>query len=375
MKAVTNWTVLGAAVLSATMVTACSSSAKKAASGATSAAGSVASNATSVAGSVASDATSAVGSVAASATDSGSGAASSPAAKMGKIVYIPGLTGNPFYNTVSCGAGTEAKKKGVDFAYQGSPTFDVQKQTAIVEQVTATKPGAIMISITDPNAMAAPLKKAKAAGIKIVTIDGDLTDTSISSSNIQSNGVQGGKLAGEALGKAIGGKGSVLIVDNATGSTVAKARDDGFTEGIKEFPNVKLLPIQYSQNDPAKAAAIVKTASIAHSDLAGVFGAETNNTQGALTGVKEATKIGKIKVTGYDTSDPIVAALKDGSLLGTVVQNPRGEGVTGVDTALDVMSGKTVPRSQPADAIFVTPATVNSAKAKLYIYDVNCKIQ
>jgi hypothetical protein len=32
-----------------------------------------------------------------------------------------------------------------------------------------------------------------------------------------------------------------------------------------------------------------------------------------------------------------------------------------------------VPRDQSADAIFVTPDTVNSDKAKQYIYDVNCK--
>ena len=73
----------------------------------------------------------------------------------GKIVYIPGLTGNPFYNTVTCGAGTEAKAKGVAFAYQGAPTFDVAEADRDRQAVTATKPGAIMISITDPKAMEA----------------------------------------------------------------------------------------------------------------------------------------------------------------------------------------------------------------------------
>ena len=367
MNSVTKWGALSAAVVSAALLSACGSSSKS---------GSSSSSSTSAAGSSSADtgaATSAAGTSSSAAVGSGTAGTSG---KLGKIVYIPGLTGNPFYNTVSCGAGTEAKTKGVAFSYQGAPTFDVQKQTAIVQQVTATKPGAIMISITDPNAMAAPLKKAKSAGIKIITIDGDLTDTSISSSNIQSNGAQGGKLAGEALATSAGGKGTVLIIGNQTGSTVEKARTDGFTAGIKEKgPNMKILSIQYSANDPAKAASIVKTAAIAHSDLVGVFGAETNNTQGALTGVKESGKQSKIKVTGYDTSDPIVAALKNGSLLGTVVQNPRGEGVTGVDTAVKVMQGQSVPRNQPADAIFVTPATVNTAKAKSYIYDVNCKIQ
>lgn len=302
-----------------------------------------------------------------------SGAASGGgASKLGKVVYIPGLTGNPFYNTVSCGAKAEAAKDGVKYDYQGASTFGVAEQTKVLNAVVATKPGAIMISITDPTAMVGPLTAAKSKGIKIIGIDGDLNDKSVMTTNIQSNGETGGALAGDALAKAVGEKGTVLIIDNATGSVVSKARTDGFKSAISKYPNMKVLPIQYSGNDVSKAASIVSTTSSTNSDLVGVFGAETNNTQGALTGVREAGKSGKIKVVGYDTADPIVAALKDGSLTGTVVQYPRGEGATGVDSAVAAMQGKSVPRNQSADAIFVTPANVNSDKAKQYIYDVNC---
>lgn len=293
-------------------------------------------------------------------------------AKPGKVVYIPGLTGNPFYNTVACGAKTEAAKLGVEFAYQGAPTFGVAEQTKILNAVVATKPGAIMISITDPTAMIGPLTAAKNAGIKIIGIDGDLTDTSIMTTNIQSDGEQGGALAGEALAKAVGEKGSVLIIDNTTGSVVSKARTDGFQKAIAKYPNMKVIGIQYSNNDVSKAASIVSATASTNSDLVGVFGAETNNTQGALTGIREAGKSDTVKVVGYDTADPILAALKDGSLTGTVVQYPRGEGATGVQSAVAAMSGKTVPRNQAADAIFVTPETVDTEQAKQYLYDVNC---
>ena len=178
------------------------------------------------------------------------------------------------------------------------------------------------------------------------------------------------------MAKAIGSSGTVLPIDNSTGFVPSKQRTDGFAAGVHSIsPNVKVLPVQYSNNDPAKAASFVQQAAAAHPDLKGVFGAETNNTQGALTGVREAGKQSKIKIAGYDTSDPIVTALKAGQLLGAVVQNPRGEGVQGVDTAIAAMQGKSVERNQAADALFVTPATVNTAKAKSYIYDVNCKIQ
>lgn len=341
MRRISRWGIAVAGVATIVLVAGCSSSSKPAASSS-------------------------------SATGGAATSASAAAAKVGKIVYIPGLTGNPFYNTVSCGAATEAKKLGVAYSYQGASTFGVAEQTAVVNAVVATKPGAIMISITDPTAMDGPLTAAKNAGIKIIGIDGDLNDTSVMTTNIQSDGVKGGALAGDALAQAVGEKGTVLIIDNATGSVVSKARTDGFSQAIAKYPNMKVLPIQYSGNDVSKAASIVSTTASTNSDLVGVFGAETNNTQGALTGVRESGKSSSIKVVGYDTSDPIVAALKDGSLAGTVVQYPRGEGMTGVESAVDAMEGKAVPRNQPADAIFVTPATVNSAQAQQYIYDVNC---
>ncbi len=305
-------------------------------------------------------------------TTTGSSSSGSSSGSLGKVVYIPGLTGNPFYNTVSCGAQTEAKKLGVDYSYQGSSTFDVAEQTKIVNAVVATKPGAIMISITDPNAMIAPLKIAQREGIKIIGIDGDLADASVMTTNIQADGEKGGELAGDALAKAVGEKGSVLAIDNATGSIVSKARTDGFAKAIAKYPNMKFLGIQYSANDVSKAASVTSAAATNNPDLVGVFGAETNNTQGALTGVREAGKTSTVKVVGFDTSDPIVAALKDGTLTGTVVQYPRGEGMQGVQSAVDAMQGKSVPRQQSADSVFVTPATVDSAQAKQYIYDVNC---
>ena len=154
---------------------------------------------------------------------------------------------------------------------------------------------------------------------------------------------------------------------------MSKARTDGFKKAIAKYPNMKFLGIQYSNNDVSKAASIASTAATNNSDLVGIFGAETANTQGALTGVRESNKKAAVKIVGYDTSDPIVAALKDGSLTGTVVQYPRGEGALGVESAVQGHAGQ-VGAAQPEGAtrIFVTPQTVSSAKAQKYIYDVNC---
>ena len=286
---------------------------------------------------------------------------------------MPGLTGVPFYSSVSCGAAAEAKRLGATFTTQGDPTFAVDKQTAIINSLVASKPDAIMISITDPKAMIVPLQQAKDAGIKIIGIDGDLTDQSVMSTNIQSDNIKGGALAADELGKAMGGSGSVVTIDNATGSLIAGARVQGFDDEMKaKYPNIKLLGVQYSANASDKAASIASAAITNDASVKGVYAVETNNTQGAIIGIRDAGKTGTVKLVGYDTSDPIVKALKAKQVDGLVVQYPLGEGTLGVDSAITLLTGGTVPRQQNTPFLMVTPANVDSPEAQKYIYKVDC---
>ena len=290
-----------------------------------------------------------------------------------KIVYVPGLTGVPFYSSVSCGAAAEAKRLGADFTTQGDPTFAVDKQTAIINSLVASKPDAIMISITDPKAMIVPLKQAKDAGIKIIGIDGDLIDESVMETNIQSDNIRGGALAADRLGDVMGGEGSALMVDNNTGSLIGAARQKGFQDEMKaKFPKIKVLEPQYSTGAADKATAIISAALTNNPDIKGVYTLATNNTQGAVTGIREAGKTGKVKLVGYDTSDPIIKATKEKAVDGLVVQYPLGEGVLGVQSAITLIKGGTVPRNQATPFLMVTPENVDSPEAVKYIYKVNC---
>lgn len=290
-----------------------------------------------------------------------------------KIVYIPGLTGVAFYSSVSCGAAEEAKRLGASFETQGDPTFAVDKQTAVLNAVVATKPDAIMISITDPKAMVAPLLKAKNAGIKIIGIDGDLDDKSIMSTNIQSDNLKGGALAADRLGEVMGGKGTVVTVDNAAGSIISDGRFNGFkTEMTAKYPNIKVLDRQFSANSTDKAASIVKASIANDPTISGVYALETANTQGGATGVQQSGKKGTVHIVGYDTSDPIIAAIKAGAVDGTVAQYPLGEGITGVQSAITLINGGTVPRDQGQPFFMVTPANVTTAEAQKFIYKTTC---
>lgn len=291
------------------------------------------------------------------------------------VVYVPGLTGNPFYNTVACGAESRAEELGIEFSYQGAPEFDVAKQSAIVSALIGEDPDAILISVTDQDAMIPPLLEARDAGINIVGIDGDLSDPEILSTNIQSDNLVGGALAARSLVEAIGEDvgGEVLGLSNNAGNPIGEQREQGFVDELSKYPAFTYLGTQYTNNSQADAATIVSTTASSNDNLVGVYTMNTNNTEGAVTGLREAGKSpDEVGVVGYDVSEPILQALEDGTVTGLVVQYPYGAGRLGVDTAVALENGLEVPRNQPTEFVFATPDNWESPEVQQFIYKLEC---
>ena len=305
-------------------------------------------------------------------SDGGSSGGSGGGTAGKKVVYIQGMSGIPFYQTVSCGAQAAAKAAGIQFSSQGASEWDVAKQTQIVDAVVASKPDALMISVTDTKAMIAPLAKAKAAGIPVIGIDDNLQDPSVMNTYIQSDSIEGGKLAGKKMGELLGGKGAVMALNNEPGTPIGDARVEGFKQGIAEFPGITFLGVQYTQNTTAKAANIASTTAGSNKDLAGIFGVTTNNTEGAITGIREAKRTGAVKIVGYDTSDPIVEALKNGSADALVVQYPFGEGKAGIASAEKIWNKQSVEKKQSSPFVVATKDNLSTPEVQEYIYKMDC---
>ena len=300
------------------------------------------------------------------------GGAGSLHAKDWRVSYIQGVTGNPFYISVGCGAEDVAKQLGVKLDIQGAQQYQPQLQMRVLDGVIAAHPDGIMIAVTDPVALTPTLQQAKALGIKILSIDGDIKDMDVAIANVQSDNVDGGAQAAKRLAELIGDKGVVMAMMNSPAAAVSQQRLQGFTTEIAKHPGITYLGVQYSNNQTAKAAAIITSTVAAHPDLSGVFTITTNNTEGAATGVREAQAIGKIKIVGFDTSDPIVEDIRHGIVSADVVQDPYRVGQLALQMMVDALDGKPVEREVRTPFVIATPDNVDSAEVKQFIYKTHC---
>ena len=282
-----------------------------------------------------------------------------------KMTLIAGVKGDEFYITMNCGAQEKAKELGVTVDFQGPDKFDAALQTPIVDAVAAKSPDAILIAPTDTKALFAPITAA-AANSKIVLVDTTLEDPSMAVSQIASDNVQGGVTAGETLLDLIGGKGKVMVVNVKPGISTTDQRGQGFEQAVKGKPGVEYLGQEYSQDDPAIAADIVTATLAKHPDLKGIFAANLFSAEGAASGLRQAGKLGDVKIVGFDAGPKQVKDLEDGLVQALIAQKPADIGSQGVEQAYNALAGKPTEKEIGTDFEVVTKDNLDQMQDVLY---------
>jgi ribose transport system substrate-binding protein len=234
-----------------------------------------------------------------SKTGSAAGGTSSGSASSGgkhyNMTLVAGVKGDEFYITMNCGAQAAAKKLNVSLTFAGPDKFDPSQQTPVLNAVSARSPNAILIAPTDVQAMQAPIQQA-AANSKIVLVDTTLKDPSVAVSQVHSNNILGGVIAGQTLLKLIGNKGKVFVMNVKPGISTTDQRQQGFEQAVKGKSGVTYVGAQYDNDDPAQAASIVSAVLQRHPDLAGIFATNLFSAEGAATALQQAGKLGKVKI-------------------------------------------------------------------------------
>jgi ribose transport system substrate-binding protein len=310
----------------------------------------------------------AMGVVACGSDDNGGGSSGSSGSSGGKnykMTLIAGVKGDEFYLTMNCGAQAEAKAKGVSLDFQGPDQFDPSQQTPIVNAVAAKKPDAVLVAPTDTKAMYAPIKQLSDNGSKVVLVDTTLDDPSMAVSQIASDNLKGGQVAAQELSKLIGGSGKVMVVNVKPGISTTDARAQGFAQGAKS-EGLDYIGQQFDDDDPAKAASIVSATLSKHPDLKGIFAANLFSAEGAATALKQAGKLGKVKIVGFDAGPKQVQDLKAGLVQALIAQEPADIGKQGVDQALAALNGDKTTEKIGTGFTVITKDNLDSNQDALY---------
>jgi ribose transport system substrate-binding protein len=285
------------------------------------------------------------------------------------LSLIAGVKGDEFYITMNCGAQEAAQRLGATIDFQGPDEFAADQQTPIVDAVAAKSPDAILVAPTDTKAMFAPITQAS-QNSKIVLVDTTLENPDMAVSQIASDNLEGGVTAGETLLDLIGGKGKVMVVNVKPGISTTDARGEGFEQAVEGKPGVEYLGQEYSNDDPAQAAAIVTATLAKHPDLKGIFATNLFSAEGSASGLRQAGKFGDVKIVGFDAGPKQVADLEEGIVQALIAQKPAEIGKLGVEQAVASLNGE--PTRAEIGTGFEVITKDNLAEMQDVVYKANC---
>ncbi len=282
-----------------------------------------------------------------------------------RIAVVPKGTAHEFWKSVQAGTIRAGKEAGVSVSFTGpAREDDREQQIALVQNLISGKASAIVLAPLDEQALVEPVKQAKAAGIPVVIIDSPLQGeagkdfvTIVSTDNFK-----GGEIAGEALAKAMGGKGKALLLRYNEGSASTTQREEGFAQAAKKAGLEVIDPKRYAGVTRASAQEAAENLLAANGDLAGVFCPNESSAFGMLLALRARGMAGKVKFVGFDSSEAVVDAMKKGEIAGLVLQNPIRMGYLGVQAAIEALDGKKVETRIDTGAMLVTPENMEKAE-------------
>ncbi|MDX6312320.1 MAG: ribose transport system substrate-binding protein [Streptomyces sp.] len=260
---------------------------------------------------------------------------------------------NPFFVQLKAGAQAEAKKEGVSLTVTDAQN-DASQQTNQIENFTSQNVKAIIINPVDSDAAGPSVKAANNANIPVVAADRTVNKATVAAT-VASDNIAGGKLAAQTIAAQLGGKGTILVLQGTSGTSAANERGQGFTEGLKAYPGIKIVASQPADFDRTKGLDVTTNLLQAHPDVAGVFAQNDEMALGAIKalGSKAGTSV---KVVGFDGTPDGLTAVKAGTLSASVAQQPSELGKLAVQNAVKAAKG------QKVDSTVKVPVKVVTAK-------------
>jgi inositol transport system substrate-binding protein len=285
----------------------------------------------------------------------GGGATEAPAGGDIKIgVAFP--NSDTFLSRVQDGMKTKAEELGVEVTITDAKD-DTQAQLTQVENFISQGVSAIIVVPVDTSAAQPMADAAKTAEIPLVFVNRNPSIAGVP--YVGSDSLYAGTVEMQALAELAGNKGDVVILQGQVTNEAAVLRTQGCNDVAAEV-GMTVVATQAGDWDRAKGQSITENWIQSGTLKEGMVVCANNDEMalGAINALKAADLLDKVWVGGVDATSEALAAMQAGDLEVTVFQDANGQGQGGVQAAVDLVNGKTVPDYVDIPYVLVTPENI-----------------
>lgn len=237
----------------------------------------------------------------------------------GLITIIVNDPSNPYWLTEGQVAKATAEKLGYT-ATVSAHKGDTNTESNMVDTAITNKSKAIILDPANADGSVGAVKKAVAAGIPVFLVNAEINQEGLAKAQLVSNNAQGAALGAQQWVQSVGEKGNYAELFGNPADNNAATRSNGYETVLTQYPDLKKVAKEVADWDRTKGHDKMQSMLQAHPDIVGVISGNDEMALGAIAALKEAGKLAKVKVGGFDGSPDAVAAIKAGEMQYTVLQ-------------------------------------------------------
>ena len=267
---------------------------------------------------------------------------------------------NPFFVKMKQGFDAKAKELGLTpQAYAGKADGDNDGEVKAIEQLMAAGAKGILLVPSDSTAIVPTVKKARAAGILVITLDTPLDPVEAADANFATDNFKAGELIGQWAKATLGDKAAgakIATLDLAANQpTVDYLRHNGFLTGFgiavkdpKHFspsdsPQIVGSDVTAGSTEGGRKAMENILQKADHIDL--VYAINEPAAYGGYAALKAAGKEKGVVIVAVDGGCQGVKYVKEGFIGATSQQYPLLMAADGVEAVAEYIKSKKKPQS------------------------------
>jgi ribose transport system substrate-binding protein len=270
---------------------------------------------------------------------------------------------HPWFEEVNKGARAQAELLGnqlgikITIDYLAPETADLNIQQSIFDKATAADYDGIAIDPLDKLFDMKSITDIKNKGIPVIVFDSPAPVAGILS--VGNNFIQQGIVAAERLVKLIGEKGKVAVMQGFPSAPNHNERFEAQIAVLKKHKDIIIVDGGIDNDDIAVAKQQATLVLESNPDLSGYLCCDASGPIGIAAAIKEANKVGKVRVVSMDGIKPILEAIKEGIIESSVATIPRMQGSMSILMLWQASLGVQMPRKIDTNIDIITQENVD----------------
>jgi len=280
-----------------------------------------------------------------------------------RFVIVPKVS-HPWFDEVNKGAQVQAeilsRELGVEIVvdYMPPSIADVVEQNTILEKLASSRPTGIAVDPVDAVGHMAAINRIRGQGIPVILFDSPSPDASITS--VGNNFSQQGVIAAERLAKLVGYAGEVAVMQGYPTAPNHKERYEAQLAVLGKYPRISVVDGGIDNDDIETAHRQASAVLESHPDLRGYLCCDASGPIGIATAIKNAGRVGKVKVVSMDGIKPILDAIKEGVIDSSSATIPKMQGSMSVLMLWQASLGVQIPQAVDTGIDVITQENVDS---------------